>query len=78
MFVIHGKTKQLGEFMKDKILSASARQRALTEFNLLKDLVVKCKECNKTMRRHTQDDNWYYYCDDCARNVFIEMPKYLD
>jgi len=51
--------------------------RALAEFNILKDLIVKCKECGQVMKRHTQDDKWYYFCNKCMRNVWIEMPEYL-
>ena len=52
--------------------------RAKAEYDILKNVIVKCKECSQVMRRHEQDKKWYYYCDDCSRNVWIEMPKYLD
>lgn len=64
-----------GESMNARGIAAKKRFEA--EFNLLKDIKVKCKECGKLMRRHTQDGKWYYFCDDCMRNVWIEMPKYL-
>jgi formamidopyrimidine-DNA glycosylase len=76
MIATHGKTKQPGGFMNAR--GIAAKQRHLAEFNLLKDIKVKCKECGKLMQRSTQDGKWYYFCGDCMRQVWIEMPKYLE
>jgi len=82
MTAVNIKTKTPGGFMSDKKIERVAQgycknTRALAEFNILKDLIVKCKECGEVMRRHTQDDKWYYFCNKCMRNVWIEMPEYL-
>lgn len=63
--------------MADKILSASAKQRNLTEFNILKNIKVKCKECGNLMLRRTEECKWYYFCKACMRDVYIEMPEYI-
>ena len=52
------------------------RQQA--EERILGKILVKCKICDRNMRRDRQDSKVYYYCDDCRRCVWIEMPEYLD
>jgi formamidopyrimidine-DNA glycosylase len=52
------------------------RQQA--EERILGKILVKCKICDRNMRRDRQDGKVYYYCDDCRRCVWIEMPEYLD
>ena len=48
------------------------------EERILGKIQVKCKVCDRNMRRNRQDDKVYYYCDYCRRCVWIQMPDYLD
>lgn len=54
------------------------KMRIQAEERILGKILIKCKICDRNMRRERQDGKVYYYCDHCRRCVWIEMPEYLD
>jgi len=53
------------------------KYRIKMEDELLSKMSIRCKECDSKMRRYRQEGKVYYYCDNCSRCVWIDMPDYL-
>jgi len=47
------------------------------EERILGKIQVKCKICDAKMLKQRQDDKVYYFCHNCQRAVWIDMPDYL-
>ena len=63
--------------MKDFQSELTRRNRENAEDRILAEMKIRCKVCQALMRRYRQDGKVYYFCGNCNRSVWIDMPEYL-